>query len=97
MVSSAGYNPARLERGWSLDDIDIRSIFTNLCVMDFGGPERQARLVSLHPGTTVEQVQEATGFAVHVAGDVPTTTDPTAEQLRLIARLDPHNLRASAM
>ena len=97
MVSSAGYNPARLERGWSLDDIDIRSIFTNLCVMDFGGPERQARLVSLHPGATVEQVQEATGFAVHVAGDVPTTTDPTAEQLRLIARLDPHNLRASAM
>ena len=24
MVASAGYNPARLARGWSLDDIDIR-------------------------------------------------------------------------
>uniref|UniRef100_UPI00097CC048 ketoacid CoA transferase n=1 Tax=Pelomonas sp. KK5 TaxID=1855730 RepID=UPI00097CC048 len=57
MVASAGYNPARLARGWSLDDIDIRSIFTNLCVMDFGGPARQMRLVSLHPGVSAEQVQ----------------------------------------
>ena len=97
MVSSAGYNPARLERGWSLNDIDIRSIFTNLCVMDFGDHNHQARLVSLHPGVSAAQVQEATGFTVHVPGNVPTTADPTTEQLALIARLDPHNLRANAM
>ncbi len=64
MVASVGYNPARLEKGWSLEEVaDIRFIFTNLCVMDFGGPDHQVRLVSLHPGVTVEQVQEATGFA----------------------------------
>jgi glutaconate CoA-transferase subunit B len=97
MVASAGYNPARLARGWSLDEIDIRGIFTNLCVMDFGGPDRQVRLVSLHPGVTVEQVQAATGFPVFVPGKVPTTADPTAEQLALLARLDPHNIRATAL
>lgn len=37
MVGSAGYNPARLARGWRLEDVDIRLIVTNLCVMDFGG------------------------------------------------------------
>lgn len=97
MVASAGYNPARLARGWRLEDIDIRLIVTNLCVMDFGGPGRQVRLRSLHQGVTAEQVQQATGFPLHVPAAVPTTTAPTAEQLALLARLDPHGLRASAL
>lgn len=97
MVASAGYNPARLARGWSLDDVDIRLVVTNLCVMDFGGPSRQMRLRSLHPGVSAEQVQQATGFALHVPAQVPETPAPTAAQLELLARLDPHNLRASAL
>jgi glutaconate CoA-transferase subunit B len=53
--------------------------------------------VSLHPGVTAEQVQAATGFPVHVPAQVPTTADPTPEQLALLAQLDPHNLRASVL
>lgn len=97
MVASVGYNPARLARGWKLDDIDIRLIITNLCVMDFGGPGRQARLRNLHLGVTAEQVQKATGFPLHVPTDVTVTAAPTGEQLALLARLDPHGLRASAL
>ena len=97
MVASVGYNPARLARGWKLDDIDIRLIITNLCVMDFGGPGHQVRLCSLHPGVTADAVQQATGFPLHVPGEVKTTPAPTAEQLALLARLDPHGLRASAL
>lgn len=98
MVASVGYNPARLERGWSLEETtDIRFIFTNLCVMDFGGPEHQVRLVSLHPGVSVEQVQAATGFALHIPADVPLTADPSPAQLALLNQLDPSNLRASAL
>jgi glutaconate CoA-transferase subunit B len=92
-----GYNPARLARGWSLDDIDIRSIFTNLCVLDFGGPAHQVRLVSLHPGVTVAQVQEATGFPLVLPETIAETPAPTPAQMALLARLDPHNLRASAL
>lgn len=98
MVASVGYNPARLERGWSLEETtDIRFIFTNLCVMDFGGPEHQVRLVSLHPGVSVEQVQATTGFALHIPADVPLTADPSPAQLALLNQLDPSNLRASAL
>ena len=97
MVASVGYNPARLARGWSLDDIDVRMVFTNLAVMDFGGPERQLQVVSLHPGVTAEQVQEATGFALHIPANVPETAAPTEAQLALLARMDPHNLRASVL
>ena len=94
MVASVGYNPARLARGWALDDIDIRLIITDLCVLDFQGPQRQMRIRSLHPGVTAAQVQDNTGFELHVPHDCPTTAAPTAEQLQLIQRLDPHNLRA---
>jgi len=97
-VGSVGYNSARLAKGWTLEETtDIRFIFTNLCVMDFGGPSHQVRLVSLHPGVTEVQVKEATGFPIHVPENVGVTPDPTPEQLALLAQLDPHNLRATAM
>jgi glutaconate CoA-transferase, subunit B len=97
MVASAGYNPSRLEKGWSLDEIDIRYIFTNLCVMDFGGPDHQIRLIAVHPGVSVEQVVNATGFPLYVPDDVALTPDPTPEQLDLLSRLDPNNMRASVL
>lgn len=97
MVASIGYNPARLPRGYSFDDIDIRLIVTNLCVMDFGGPQRQMRIVSLHPGVTAQQVQEATGFPLCIPDAIAETAAPTAAELALLARLDPHNLRATAL
>jgi glutaconate CoA-transferase subunit B len=97
MVASAGYNPARVARGWHLDDIDLRLIVTNLAVLDFGGPGHQIQLRSLHPGVTAQQVQEATGFELHVALKVPETAAPTELELSLLARLDPHNLRATAL
>lgn len=97
MVASIGYNPERLPRGYSVDDIDIRLIVTNLCVMDFGGPDKQVRIVSLHPGVTAAQVQKATGFALHLPQDIPETPAPSAAQMALLSRLDPHNLRGSVL
>ncbi len=53
------------------------------------------RLASLHPGVTLEQVREATSFALAVPDEVPRTRPPTAEELRLIREvLDPGNTRA---
>lgn len=95
MVASVGYNPARLARGWSLADVDVRFVFTNLAIIDFGGPAHQARLCAVHPGVTPAQVQEATGFELHMPEHVPETEGPTAEQMALLNRLDPHNLRGS--
>ncbi len=97
MVASVGYNPARLARGWSLQDIDIRLIFTNLCVMDFGGPEPPIPLGSLPPGVTHPPVEEVPRFALPIPAEVPQTAAPTEPQLAMLATLDPHNLRAAAL
>lgn len=71
------------------------AVVTNLCVMDFEPESRAMRLVSVHPGVTVEQVQEATGFEVLVPdGGVPQTEPPSAEDVRLIREeIDPDGAR----
>ncbi|HUH36641.1 MAG TPA: ketoacid CoA transferase [Spongiibacteraceae bacterium] len=98
MVSSIGFNPARLARGWTLEElVDIKRIITDLCVMDFGGPDHQIRLVSVHPGVSVEQVVENTGFKLVIPDKVPTTAAPTEEQLAIIAALDPRNARSKQL
>ncbi|GAA4888303.1 ketoacid CoA transferase [Ferrimonas pelagia] len=94
LVASIGYNPARLPKGYQLDDIDIRLVVTDLCVMDWNGPNHQLRLISLHPGVTQEQVIAATGFPIAIAETVVETPAPTEAQLEIIARMDPHNLRS---
>ena len=97
MVSSVGYNPARRTPGADFSGVDLRLIVTDLCVMDFGGTDHGIRLVSLHPGVTREQVAEATGFPVAMDGPVAETPLPCDEQLAIIGRLDPHNLRAGVI
>jgi glutaconate CoA-transferase subunit B len=95
VVSGAGYNPARFTDGRKMDYVDLRLIVTNLCVMDFGGPNRQMRVVSLHPSVTFAQVQDATGFPLAGSDCTKVTPPPTEGQLKLIRDvIDPTNLRA---
>ncbi len=44
-----------------------------------------------------EQVQENTGFPLLKSASLKETVHPTPEQLALIRRLDPHDLRSSAI
>ena len=97
MVSGVGYNPARWEPGMRQDFMAIRHIVTDLCVMDFEGPEHAIRVRSLHPGVSFDEVQEKTGFPLLKAPNLGETPHPTAAQLTLIRRLDPHGLRAAQL
>ena len=97
MVSGVGYNPARWEPGMRQDLMDIRHIVTDLCVLDFEGPEHAIRVRSLHPGVSFDEVQEKTGFPLLKAPNLGETPHPTAAQLTLIRRLDHHDLRAAQL
>jgi glutaconate CoA-transferase subunit B len=44
-------------------------------------------LEALHPGVTLEQAQEATGWELQVAGDLETTDPPTADELSALREL----------
>ena len=71
---------------------------TNLCVFDFEPTSKRMRILSLHPGVTMEQVIESTGFDVVVptgaTAAIPTTAQPSAEELRILRdEVDPTNAR----
>ncbi|MFE3146914.1 CoA-transferase subunit beta [Streptomyces sp. NPDC059218] len=72
----------------------IPRVVSDLGVFDFATPDRSMRLASVHPGVTVDQVREATGFALTVPDDVPCTREPTTEELALIREvIDPRGTR----
>lgn len=60
---------------------------TELAVFDFEGEEM--RLRSVHPGVTVDDVLEATGFKPRLPGEIPETPPPTVGELRLLRQIDP--------
>lgn len=73
----------------------IGRVISNLGVFDFESPDRVMRLRSVHPGVTVEEVADATGFTLVIPDEgVPDTRLPTADELTLIRNsLDPKGLR----
>jgi acyl CoA:acetate/3-ketoacid CoA transferase beta subunit len=69
---------------------------SNKGVFDFETDDRSMRIRSLHPGVTVDEVQELTSFPLVVPDDVPESRLPTDEELQLIREvLDPANARAA--
>jgi glutaconate CoA-transferase subunit B len=67
-------------------------VVTNLCQMDFDSDAKRIRLASVHPGITVQQVLENSGFDLVVPKKVPETELPTHEQLRLLRAIDPNGI-----
>ncbi|WP_406215198.1 CoA-transferase subunit beta [Streptomyces canus] len=73
----------------------IPRVVSDLGVFDFATPDHSMRLASVHPGVTVAQVREATGFELVVPDEVPYTREPTERELRLIREvIDPQNARS---
>ena len=58
--------------------------WTPICVCDFTEDDHRMRLVSVHPGYTVKDVVDNTGFELVIEGDVPTTTAPTDWELHVL-------------
>jgi acyl CoA:acetate/3-ketoacid CoA transferase beta subunit len=88
--------------GWDKVDSDnpayrflnVYRVVSNLGVFDFGGPDRQMRAVSLHPGVEPDQVAENTSFEVHGLDSATASRLPSGDELKLIQEaIDPKGLR----
>lgn len=69
-------------------------LVTNLAVFQLGPVSHELELVSLHPGVSLEQVQEATGFPLRLSAQIGITEPPNSAELELLrGEIDPFGLR----
>ncbi|WP_116101861.1 CoA-transferase subunit beta [Amycolatopsis thermalba] len=73
--------------------LGVTKVITELGILARGGPGEELELVALHPGATVEQAREATGWPLKVAGDVTVIAPPSEAELRLLREdVDPERV-----
>ena len=91
-VSSPGHTADRAKYVQSLC-MPPKRVFSPLGVFDFAPDSGFMRILSLHPGVTVADVQAATGFEVRVPATVIETEPPTAQELAVLRQVvDPDGL-----
>jgi acyl CoA:acetate/3-ketoacid CoA transferase beta subunit len=93
VVTGVGYDRAAAAGPAATRFHELRHVVTNLCVLDFETPEHRMRLRSLHPGVTVDEVVAATGFDLVIPDEVPTSREPSEDELLIINELDPQDSR----
>lgn len=94
VVTGVGWDRAEAAGRGATEFFDLRRVVSNLAVMDFGGPSHRMRLVSVHPGVSVDEAVQSTGFELEMAPQITESRLPTEEELRLIREvIDPGGLR----
>ena len=78
-ISAAGSSPDNVYRRGG-----PYALVSNLCVFIYDRLRNRFRLDSLHPGTTLEEVRDNTGFDYDCTNDPITTPRPEPERLGLI-------------
>ncbi|MFJ8660415.1 CoA-transferase subunit beta [Streptomyces sp. NPDC093795] len=92
VVCGVGNDRARAQRGQALRFHHLGVVVTNLAVLDYGQDGR-LRIRSTHPGVTVDEVRQSTGFDLDATGATETRL-PSEEELRLVREvIDPHGTR----
>jgi acyl CoA:acetate/3-ketoacid CoA transferase beta subunit len=95
VVSGVGYDRAAALGERASRFHEIRGVVSNLGVFDFQTPDHRMRLASVHPGVSVQEIVENTGFELVIPDRVPETRAPTPEEIRLIREvLDPDGIAA---
>ena len=94
-VTSPGY----LSGGDEREELGLTGgpmrVITDKAILGFDATSKLMRIESIHPGNTLEDVLATMGFSPIVPEDVPVTSPPTPEQVRLIREeIDPEGMYA---
>jgi len=91
-LTTPGYltGPGARERAGLPSGTGPSRVITQLGVMGFDDATKRMKLLSVHPGVTVDEVKENTGFELIIPPNVTTTEPPSEEELRLLREvIDP--------
>ena len=79
---------SREEHGLPRDSGPYR-VITQLGVYGFEAETKQMMLLSLHPGVSVEMVQQQSGFPILIPQQIGLTAAPTAKERAILRKIDP--------
>lgn len=90
-VTTPGYldGPGSRERAGLPADTGPFRVITQLGVFDFEEETKQLRLLALHPGVSIDEVQANSAFEVLLSENMEITEPPSQEELRLLREIDP--------
>jgi glutaconate CoA-transferase subunit B len=94
-LTTPGYltGPGAREKAGLPSNTGPYRVITQLGVMGFDEATKRMKLLSTHPGVTVDQVKAATGFELLVADQVTTTDAPSEKELKILKKqVDPAGL-----
>lgn len=64
------------------------SVITDKAILGFEPTSKKMKLMSLHPGVSIEEVQSLTEFELVIPESVPVTPEPSEDELKVIRLLD---------
>ena len=70
-------------------------VITSMGVFSFEPDSREMNLISHHPGVTIKQIKNETGWPLKVAESVSETLPPTDEELASVRKYDPKRIWTS--
>jgi glutaconate CoA-transferase subunit B len=87
-ITSSGYYPNSSGNGQpALRGRGPTTVITDLGVMRSDPVTRELVLTAIHPGITVDQVKEATGWQLRIAPQLETTSQPNERELSALRDL----------
>jgi len=85
-ITTPGYlsGPGARERAGLAPGTGPYRVVSSLALLGYDAESKWMKLLAVHPGVTVQQVVENTGFALIIPPDVGENAPPSAEELRIL-------------
>jgi len=91
-ITSPGYldGPGARERAGLAEGSGPYRVITQLGIYGFDEQTKRLKLISLHPGVTLDEVKENSSFEIIIPDEIGTSYVPTDEDLRILRQeIDP--------
>lgn len=67
-------------------------VITQLGVYGFDEETKRIKLISIHPGVSINDIKENSSMDIIIPDEVETSPQPTEEDLKVLRSIDPHGI-----
>jgi len=67
-------------------------VITQLAMYDFEEKTKKMRLISLHPGITLNDIKENSAMEIIIPEKISTSPEPTYEDIKILREIDPEGI-----